>query len=199
MPSRRPIRRPTATLAQTPLPVTPYPSRDLWRLHETGMGAVHFMLHPAHRFSHPACPFPVLYLAEDLATCIWERFGDDILNEGSPVSLGLWRSRSASRVRVPDLRLCDLTDAHTATRAKVDLGALTSQDLAIPMEWGLRIQEHPAAFDGLRYRSRFNHEPCLVLFNRDGMASRLHATPVGNLPDMPEADDFLRHHHVALI
>lgn len=179
--------------------MTRYPSRDLWRLHQTGLGAIHFALHPSHRFSHPACPFPVLYLAEDLATCLWERFGDDILNEGSPVPLSLWMSRSASRVRVPELCLCDLTDARTTTRAKVDLAALTSVDLAVPMEWGLRIQQHPAAFDGLRYRSRFNHEPCIVLFDRDGLASRLRATLVADLAGIADADDFLRQHHVALI
>jgi hypothetical protein len=199
MSTSRPLRRPLPGFAGSDLPVTPYPARDLWRLHEKGREAIYFSLNPEHRFSHADCPCKVLYLGEGVTTCIWERFGDDVLNPGSPVSLGLWASRSLSRVAVPDLKLCDLTDETTAGRAKVDLSALTFTDLAVPQEWGLRIQQHPLAYDGLRYLSRFDKKPCIALFERPGIAARLRETLLGDLADSPEGDAFLTQHEIALI
>ncbi len=199
MPVSRPIRRPLPDFAKSDLPVTLYPACKLWRLHEKGLGAIYFSLNPEHRFSHANCPCKVLYLGEEFTTCIWERFGDDILNEGSPVSLKLWTTRSISQVDTPELRLCDLTEETAASRAKVDLSALTSTDLSVPQEWGLRIQEHPAGFDGLRYLSRFDKRPCVALFERAGMAAKLNETPIGDLPDSPDGDDFLTKHRIALI
>ena len=195
----RPTRRPLPDFAKNDLPVTLYPACDLWRLHETGLAAIFFSLNPGHRFSHVSCPLPVLYLAEQPDTCIWERFGDDILNPGSPVSLKLWTSRTLSRIKVPKLKLCDLTDVTTAGRAKVDLSALTHAELSVPQEWGLQIQQHPAGFDGLRYLSRFDGQPCLALFARPGIVKRLRETLIANLVDSPEADAFLHTHRIALI
>lgn len=168
-------------------------------MHERGRWAIEFSLNPEHRFSHPDCPFPVLYLAEAPATCLWERFGDDVLNPGSMVARSLWQSRMLSRVEVPELRLCDLTDAATVFRARVDLSALTSANLTIPQEWGLRLQEHSSRFDGLRYLSRFDARPCLALFARPGLVPRLRAEPISDLVDSPAGDHFLRQHHVSLV
>ena len=195
----RPIRRPLPDFTKSDLPVTAYPASKLWRLHEKGLGAIHFSLNPEHRFSHADCPCKILYLGEALTTCIWERFGDDILNEGSRVSIKLWTTRRISQVDVPDLKLCDLTDETTASRAKVDLSALTSTDLSVPQDWGLSIQQHPTQFDGLRYFSRFDKKPCIALFEREGIAAKLSQITLGDLPASSEGDGFLTQHQIALI
>lgn len=199
MPVSRPTRRPLPDFVKSDLPVTPYPARELWRLHETGLAAIYFSLNPEHRFSHADCPCPVLYLGEQPTTCIWERFGDGILNPGSRVSLKLWTTRTLSRVKIPDLKLCDLTDATTAGRAKVDLSALTNAELSVPQEWGLQIQQHPAGFDGLRYLSRFDGQPCVALFGRPGITKRMTEKFVANLVDSPEGDALLNAQRIALV
>jgi hypothetical protein len=199
MPAQRPLRRPVPDFADLVLPVTSYPARALWRVHARDASAIHFGLHPGHRFSHPECAVGVLYLAESPATCLWERFGDDVLNPDARVSLALWITRALSQVQVPDLRLCDLTDDRTRSRAKVDVSALIHPDLSIPQAWGLAIQRHPAGFDGLRYRSRFNQEPCVALFGRQSVVSRLGEARVADLVDAPEAEEFLSRHQVALV
>jgi hypothetical protein len=140
-----------------------------------------------------------LYLAEDLETCLWERFGDDILNPGSRVSRALWLSRTVSRVQAPALQLCDLADERTRRRAHVDLSALKHTDLAVPQAWGAALQRHPTSFDGLRYTSRFNDRACFALFERNDLSARLRASPVGDLGLMREGDDFLKRYGVALI
>jgi hypothetical protein len=72
-------------------------------------------------------------------------------------------------------------------------------ELSIPQAWGLAIQTHPSAVDGIRYLSRFNHQPSLVLFDRPGSANQLSATLIGSLPDVPEADKFLLGRKIALV
>jgi hypothetical protein len=195
----RPLRLPPPDFAQINVPVTPYPGRELWRLHGQGQSAIYFSLNPEHRFSHEQCPAKVLYLGEELTTCLWERFGDDILNVDARVSESLWRTRELSRVQVPELRLCDLTDELTRSRAKVDVSALVHTALSAPKAWGLAIQQHPASFDGLRYRSRFDNQPCVALFDRGPLAANLREIPVVDLPSSVEAEDFLDQHRIALV
>lgn len=54
-----------------------------------------------------------------------------LVNPASAVSLNLWISRTISQVKIPDLKLCDLTDAIKAGLAKVDLSALINSDSAL--------------------------------------------------------------------
>lgn len=190
---------PSADFSALDVPVTPYPARELWRLHGQGQSALYFSINPEHRFSHAACPAKLLYLGEEMTTCIWERFGDDILNVDARVAEGLWRTRVLSRINVPTLRVCDLTDELTRSRAKVDVSALTHTDLSVTKAWGLAIQRHPANFDGLRYRSRFDNQPCLALFERAPLVSHLRETLVGDLADTTEADAFITQHNISLI
>lgn len=199
MTDRRPLRLPPPEFPSLDVPVTPYPARMLWRLHALGQSALHFSINPDHRFSHTACAANLLYLGEELTTCIWERFGDDILNVDARVSLALWTSRALSRVTVPTLRLCDLTDELTRSRAKVDVSALTHTDLSVPQAWGLAIQQHPANFDGLRYRSRFDNQPCITLFERAPLVPQLREALAGALADAAEADAFVTQHTISLI
>lgn len=199
MPDQRPIRLPPPEFSALDVPVTPYPARELWRLHGQGQSALYFSYNPEHRFGHAACPAKLLHLGEELTTCIWERFGDDILNVDARVSEGLWRTRALSRVQVPALRLCDLTDELTRSRAKVDVSALTHTDLSVPKAWGLAIQQHPVNFDGLRYRSRFDNQPCIALFERAPLVPQLREILIGALADTAEADAFATQHNISLI
>lgn len=199
MPAQRPLRLPTPDFGNLALPVTSCPARALWRIHAQGTSALRFHIHPGHRFSHADCPAGLLYLAESPATCLWERFGDDVLSPDARVSLAVWTTQVVSRVDVPPLRLCDLTDELTRSRAKVDLGALNHPDLSVPQAWGLAIQRHPAGFDGLRYRSRFDHQPCIALFGWDRLRTRVAETRVTDLVDSPDAEEFLTRHQVALV
>lgn len=199
MPNLRPLRLPPAEFPTLDVPVTPYPARTLWRLHGQGQSALYFSLNRQHRFSHADCPAKLLYLGEELTTCIWERFGDDVLNVSARVSMGLWSTRTLSHVQVPELRLCDLTDELTRSRAKVDVSALIHPDLSVPKTWGLAIQRHPANYDGLRYRSRFDNQPCIALFARALLIPLLRESPVTDLVDAPEADAFVTQHQLSLI
>jgi hypothetical protein len=199
MAASRPIRRPRQGLSSVDLPVMRNPPRELFRLHRKGHDAIYFSINPDHRFSHAACPYGLLYLGEDFFTCLWERFGDDILSPGSMVSFRLWATRSISRLMLPSLKICDLTDEQTRTRAGVDLSALTSSDLSVPQDWGLAIQQHPAGFHGLRYFSRFSGKPCIALFDRPGLTMGLRTSRVGDLLDYPDAELFLTQHQIALV
>lgn len=199
MPDQRPLRLPSPEFSTLDVPLISYAERELWRLHQQGKSAIFFSICASHRFSHAQSPAKLLYLGEELTTCIWERFGDDILNVDARVPMGLWTAHALSKVKVPTLRLCDLTDELTRSRAKVDVSALTHTDLSVPKAWGLAIQQHPANFDGLRYRSRFDNQPCIALFEREPVVSPLRETFVDDLADAPEADAFIDQHRISLI
>ena len=72
-------------------------------------------------------------------------------------------------------------------------------ELDVPQAWGLAIQNHPDAVDGLRYFSRFTGNPCIALFERPDLASRLRETPVSLLAELDTADDFLDANSIALV
>lgn len=196
---RRPVRLPAPDFANRLVPVRLERARMFWRLHPARQEAIHASLDPGHRFSHPACPFPVLHLAATPATCLWERFGDDVLQTGSRVSCALWSGRALSPVRAPRLRLCDFTSTATRSRAGVDLAALHAHDLAIPQAWGRALQDHPAAFDGVRYPSRFDGKPCVAVFARPGLLARFASGAPIPLTESPDADAFLDHNAIALV
>ena len=82
----------------------------------------------------------------------------------------------------------------------VDKASLMATDITIPQEWGLALQQHLAAFDAIKYSSRFIDQPCLALFDRDGMAARLQEKLLGELNAVDGAVDDAAgfdDHHVA--
>ena len=81
---------------------------------------------------------------------------------------------------------------------KLDLSALVHNDLAIPQEWGLAIQQHPANFQGIKFKSRFNDKVCLALFQRDGIETRLKGNLIDKLPNNDTAVDWLDKHKINL-
>jgi hypothetical protein len=78
-----------------------------------------------------------------------------------------------------------------------DLSALMHQDLTCPQAWGLAIQKHPANFQAIRFKSRFNGKPCLGIFQRDTRLT-LGETLLGTLSNLDEAVDWLDKHKVSL-
>ena len=173
-------------------------SRDWFRVHQSQHGAINFALNAAHRFSHADCPYHLLYLAADVGTCLFERFGDTAYDREKAVALSLWEAHSASVVKVPALQVCDLTKARTLSALKVDLGALMHHDLAVPQAWGVALQKHPANFQGIKFKSRFNGKSCLALFRRDGIESALRERLLDKLPNNDAAVDWLEKYKVSL-
>ena len=200
MPHSRPIRLPAADFDLTPLPVSESEPLEAIRVHSVQFPAISFWLNPDHRFSHPAAPAGLLYMGEDLETCLWECFGDAILNKGSEITRALWQSRRVSRITFASpLNLCDLTILSVRRELGMDLSAMKHTELDVPQAWGLAIQNHPDAVDGLRYFSRFTGNPCIALFERPSLASRLRETPVSLLAELDTADDFLDANSIALV
>ena len=97
------------------------------------------------------------------------------------------------------LVLCDLTLLSVRRSLGLDLSALKHTELGVPHAWGLAIQNHPDAVDGVRYSSRFTGNPCTVLFERPGLAAQLREIPVSLLAELDTADDFLDANRIALI
>lgn len=200
MPHSRPIRLPAAGFDLKPLPVSAVNPPDMFRVHGLQFPAISFRLNADHRFSHPEAPGGLLYVAEDFETCLWECFGDAILDKNSEINRALWGSKMLSRIEsmIP-LNFCDLATLSVRRTLGLDLSAMKHTELDVPQAWGLAIQNHPDAVDGLRYSSRFTGNPCIVLFERPGLASQLRETPVSLLAELDTADDFLDANRIALV
>lgn len=199
MASARTVRLPNSEFAAKELPELRIDGLDALRVHGAHFPALNFRVVPGHRFSHPGAPTGLIYLGEKLDTCLSEFFGDTLLDRGG-ISASRWQNTLIARIRSDaSLRICDLTDEKCRLRLGADLSALMSADLHVPHAWGLAIQNHPAAVDGIRYLSRFDSRPCLVLFERPWMAGRLEASSLGSLHESAEALHFLIDRSVSLI
>jgi hypothetical protein len=198
-PQPRPHYRPGTDFNQRTIPTTRQPQRHWFRVHQSGSPAVQFGIRPHHRFSHGNCPFPFLYVGSSLSVCLWEYFGDDVFGRRHVISAARWNGCSISRISVPQLKTCAVSLEPTRNAMGVDKASLMATDITIPQEWGLALQQHLAAFDAIKYSSRFIDQPCLALFDRGGMATRLQETLLGELKVVDEAVDWLDDHHVALV
>jgi len=200
MPARHKTRLPAPGFAALDLPVRNLPLTNAFRVHSKTRNAISFRLNPNHRFSHRMAPENVLYAAEDVETCLWECFGDEILDPGAMVSASRWLGSMLSKITVlRPLRVCDLTETDVRRSLSLDLSAINSTDLSVPQRWALAIQTHPTNVDGLRYPSRFTNRPCLALFDRPGLARLLGCRPIASLSSLPEADAFLTHNQIHLV
>lgn len=194
----RSLRFPPPDFARLKIPRTRQPVRNWFRIHKAHDSARYFSLNPAHRFSHKNCPFAMLYLGVNIDTCLFERFGDEAYDGAMTLAQSLWNAYSVSRIRVPEIRICDLTKPETLSALRVDLTALTNEKLAIPQEWGLAIQKHPSNFQGIKFKSRFNDRTCLTVFRRDNIESYISDTVLGPLSALDDAADWLDKHRVRL-
>lgn len=194
----RPIRWPDKDLSERKLPVWEGGVAFV-RVHETGRSPCFFSRNPAHRYSPVDGLWAVCYVAETVETCLWERFGDDVLSPGARVARSLWMTRSVTRGRVEGLRICDLTQSVVRESCRVDLSALQHTDLTIPQAWSRALQEHPDRFDAVRYGSRFDGGACLALFGREGLEQRIRWEATGALATLDEGERFLDERGIALV
>jgi len=135
-----------------------------------------------------------------VTTCLWEVFGDELLDSNSTLAAAGWKNRRLSRVQSKKtFKLCDLTDEKVRLKLGVDLGTLMQGDLSVTHAWGLALQTHPAAIDGFHFLSRFDQKTNVVIFNRTGQAAKFTETPIGDLPDVAEAETFLIDRKIAMV
>jgi len=195
----RTLLLPAADFDRLGIPVTRQPRRSWFRVHSSGRSAVFFGRLPHHRFSHPDCPYALLYVGATIQTSLWEVFGDDILGGKCVISEGRWRGSSVSRMTVPEIQVCALNNARTREAMRVDKASLMASDLAMPQAWGLAVQRHPAGFQAIKYSSRFVDQACLALFDRDAILPQLKVTHLGSLSDLETAMDWLHERKAALV
>jgi len=137
-------------------------------------------------------------LGMDIDTCLFERFGETAYDDNKAISRRLWQAHSVSVMMVPEIVVCDLTHAKTLSAMMADLSALMHNDISVPQQWGLAIQNHPANFQAIKFRSRFNGKACLALFQREGIEKRLRQKILGTLPNNDASVDWLDKHKVSL-
>jgi hypothetical protein len=128
-----------------------------------------------------------------------ERFGDYIYDNARHLPQTIWDSTVISTIKVPGFNLCDLSKAATRSALAVDLASLMSPDLTVPQKWGLELQNHSSEVPAIKFRSRFTDKPCLAIFGRSGIRSRLKESRLGAVNDYDLALDWLTKHQVALI
>jgi hypothetical protein len=203
MPSKpRPARtllRPGADFATRAIPVTRQPARTWFRVHRGAVPALDFGVHDYHRFSDANCPYPLLYVGPTVRTSLWEVFGDDVFQNGCTIAISKWTGRCVSQITAPELKVCAVSTERTREAMGVDKSSLLDDDLSIPQNWGLALQRHPAGFEAIKYTSRFLDQPCLALFDRDGLRSKLKVKLLGELETLDEAVDWLHERKAALV
>jgi hypothetical protein len=197
-PARR-LLKPGADFSQLVIPTTRQPRRIWFRAHWSGSAAVLFGNFPHHRFSHPNSPFPLLYAGATIQTCLWEVFGDDIFKGQRAVSLAKWNGYCISQIIVQELKVCAVNLERTRDAMSVDKASLMATDLSIPQAWGLAVQQHPAAFEAIKYSSRFLDQPCLAVFDRGGLQAQLQVKALGPLNSLDAAVDWLDERKAALL
>jgi hypothetical protein len=197
-PADRPLRLPPADFLGTEILRTRQPGRNWFRVHQSRHSPAHFSLDTHHRYSHNDCPYPFLYLGVDIETCLFERFGDKAYDNQMAISQSLWNAHFVSTIHVPEIHLCDLTNAKTLASLTVDLSALLHTAIAAPQEWGLAIQRHSANFQAIKFKSRFNGKACLALFQRDRIETRLREKRLDTLTNDDAAVDWLDRHSISL-
>lgn len=198
-PARRQTWEPPADLAAREVPSHRLESRAWFRVHWRGEPAATFRLAAHHRYSHPECAHPILYLGSDPSACLWERFGDGLFGGAHTLSFRFLGDFVLTRIEVPALTVCDLTSTRVRNALSVDRATLMHPDLEVTQAWGRAIQQHPNAFRGLRYTSRFIDRPCLALFDREALAGELVAVTEGAVLELPSTTEWLERNKVRLV
>jgi hypothetical protein len=203
MPNRskpaRTLLRPGPDFDTRTIPGTRQPARTWYRVHRAGRSALEFGLREYHRFSHARCPYPLLYVGPNVQTCLWEVFGDDVFQGDCTIAFSKWSGRLVSQIAVPELKVCAVSTDRTREAMAVDKSSLLDDDLSIPQEWGLVLQKHPTEFEAIKYTSRFVDQPCLALFDRDGLKSKLKVKLLGHPENLDAAVDWLHERKAALV
>lgn len=115
------------------------------------------------------------------------------------IAASKWTERCISQITVPELKVCAISTEKTRDAMGVEKGSLLAVDFAITQEWGLAIQQHLAGFQAVKYTSRFVDQPCLALFDRGGLKSKLKVKLLGDLENLDDAVDWLHERKAALV
>ena len=110
-----------------------------------------------------------------------------------------WDDASISAIEVPPLHLCDLANAHTRGALMVDLTALMNDDISVPQQWGLEIQNHPSQVPAIKFKSRFTGSACLALLDRAAPPTQLIETSLGPLSSYDPALKWLAKNKISLV
>ena len=190
---------PGADFNQRAIPVTRQPQSTWFRVHKSGSPATLFGKFPHHRFSHPNSPFRLLYVGASIQTSLWEYFGDDVFQGQRVISAAKWGGCSLSQILAPELKVCAVSLERTRGAMSVDKASLMAADLSVPQAWALAVQEHPAAFEAIKYSSRFLDQTCLAIFDRGGLHAKLQVKKLGALSNLNAAVDWLDERKAALV
>jgi len=145
----------------------------------SGSPAIQFGIRAHHRFSHPDCPFPLLYVGASIPACLWKYFGDDVSGGQRVISAAQWNGCSLSRIAVPQLEVSAVSQEPTRGAMGADKASLLAVDLNVPQAWGLAVQQHPATSGLLpgnsthRQISWSHFDQAPACFIQVGLASRM--------------------------
>ncbi len=152
------------------------------------------------RFSSPAMPFKVLYLAPTKITGFWERFGEE-LRDQEPEYRKIQEADLKARVwkqfvltEHAPARLLDLRDADTLRSISADASTFLSF-YDVTHQWAKALMEHPDEIDGLIYNSRQDpQQHCVAIFGRPKFVAKSRFLSVKRMPPPPLKDKgFLAH------
>jgi len=163
--ARDPRPLPPADLARRDLPIEVVPAgASFVRIHRTVLGALHFGASGDNRFDDPDGRYGVCYVARTLTGA----FAETCLRQAgaSLVPLASLAARSATNLRTTaGLRLVTLHGPGLARLGAT--AAVSSGTYDVSQPWSRAIHAHPAAPDGIVYRSNHdNGEFCAALFDR---------------------------------
>lgn len=158
---------PPADFASRELPLETIPDgARLTRIHRSDLGPLFFGSTGGNRFDDPAQSYGVCYLS----TTLEGAFAETCLRSVGArfVALTFLEARSFSEIEVT-ARL-HLVSFHGPGLAQIGAtGAVTSGPHVVAQQWSRAIHDHPAAPDGIAYRSNHdNGEICVALFERAG-------------------------------
>jgi hypothetical protein len=164
-PSPDPLPPPDFASRELPLETIPDGAR-LTRIHRSELGPLFFGSTGGNRFDDPAKSYGVCYLS----TTLEGAFAETCLRSVGArfVALTFLEARSFSEIEVTaPLRLVSL---HGPGLAQIGAtGAVTSGRHVVAQQWSRAIHDHPAAPDGIAYRSNHdNGEICVALFEHAG-------------------------------
>lgn len=170
-----------------------------YRIHPSTKSAVYFSGRANARFTPEDPPFGVLYAAVDIATALFEIFGDEMFQNDRRIRGYRWMNSSASELRVPRVRICNLASRQVRSSLKVDLGTLMGQDFEATQAWALAIMQHPSEAEGIIYRSRFTNRNCLALFERGEIPTLVKETLIGSLNGLAKVNEFLDRNECVIV
>ena len=170
---------------ELPVETIPVGSR-LSRIHLGAFEPLHFGATEYNRFDDPNRLFGVCYLAKTLEGAFAETFLRTV--NSRMIFQEFLQKRSLSVfVAVAPLRLSSL---HGPGLSRVGAtSAVASGSHTVAQPWSQAIHDHPAAPDGIAYRSKHDDdEICIALFDRarDRIATVGVPQPMENLPELTE-------------